>query len=75
MLDDEFKDLVKSDMIEHVKSVPYHPSMNPTGLLRFLHPGEACQLGCPKIVLDHVHMYIFICLCTPQCLSTCTGGT
>ena len=22
--------------------------------------GEACQLGCPKIVLDHVRVYIYI---------------
>ena len=44
--------------------------------------GEARQLGCPKIVLDHVHVYIYIylfiyiCLCAPQCLSTrCIGNT
>ena len=23
--------------------------------------GEACQLGCPKIVLDHVRAYIYVC--------------
>ena len=22
--------------------------------------GKACQLGCPKIVLDHVHVYLYI---------------
>ena len=44
--------------------------------------GKAHQLGCPKIVLDHVrvyiyiYIYIYICLCTPQCLSThCIGNT
>ena len=43
--------------------------------------GEARQLGCPKIVLDHVRVYIYIfffniCLCAPQCLSTrCIGNT
>ena len=21
--------------------------------------GKTCQLGCPKIILDHIHMYIF----------------
>ena len=36
--------------------------------------GEARQLGCPKIVLVHVHVYI--CMYAPQCLSTrCIGGT
>ena len=39
--------------------------------------GEARQLGCPKIVLDHMrvlYIYIYICLCAPQCLSThCIG--
>ena len=41
--------------------------------------GKARQLGCPKIVLDHVrvlYIYIYICLCAPQCLSTrCIGNT
>ena len=45
--------------------------------------GKARQLGCPKIVLDHVRVYIYIfiniyyiCLCAPQCLSThCIGNT
>ena len=33
--------------------------------------GKACHLGCPKIVLDHVHVYNILyklCLCAPQCL-------
>ena len=59
-----------------------------TPLLRYLDviftpqlAGEARQLGCPKIVLDHVcvlyiFIYIYICLCAPQCLSTrCIGNT
>ena len=39
--------------------------------------GEARQLGCPKIVLGHMHyIYIYICMYAPQCLSTrCIGGT
>ena len=44
--------------------------------------GEARQLGCPKIVLDHVRVCIYIiyilyiCMYAPQCLSTrCIGGT
>ena len=44
--------------------------------------GKARQLGCPKIVLDHMHVYIYIyiyiyiCMYAPQCLSTrCIGGT
>ena len=38
--------------------------------------GEAHQLGCPKIILDHVHVYIYICMYAPKCLSTrCIGGT
>ena len=23
---------------------------------------EACQLGCPKIVLDHVHVFVCVCM-------------
>ena len=34
--------------------------------------GEAYQLGCPKIVLDHVH--VIKKLCAPQCLSACCIG-
>ena len=30
--------------------------------------GEARQLGCPKIVMDHMHEYIQN-LCAPQCLN------
>ena len=26
--------------------------------------GEARQLGCPKIVLDHMRVYIYIYVCT-----------
>ena len=41
--------------------------------------GEAHQLGCPKIALDHVCVYIhvyIICMYALQCLSTrCIGGT
>ena len=46
--------------------------------------GKARQLGCPKIVLDHVrvcvcvcvYIYIYVCMYAPPCLSTgCIGDT
>ena len=38
--------------------------------------GKACKMGYSKVVLDHVCVIIYKCLCAPQCLSTCcTGGT
>ena len=41
--------------------------------------GKVRQLVCPKIILDHIcvyiYIYIYIYLCASQCLSTRIGGT
>ena len=50
----------------------YIPILWPLFTLQLV--GEARQLGCPKIVLDHVCIIYIICLCTPQCLSICCIG-
>ena len=62
--------------VHPISNMDYHERDDETHVFTPQLVGEARQLGCPKIVLDHVHVYIYICMYAPQCLSTrCIGGT